>query len=151
MGKLTEHFDLSEFTHSQTATRLGLNNTPNEEQVECLIDLCHYDLEPLRVHFGLPIIISSGFRSQQLNDVTPGSSSTSQHTKGQAADITIPGIQLIDIYEWIAQHVPFDQLIYEYGQWVHVSYNKDGNRSQQLMKRSGRPYEVFNREDAIAI
>jgi zinc D-Ala-D-Ala carboxypeptidase len=152
MNKLTNHFTLSELTHSQTASRLGIDNIPNEEQRESLIDLCIYTLEPIREHFDSPVVISSGFRCKELNDATPGSSSTSQHSEGKAADFTIPGIPLVSIYEWIELHVNFDQLIFEYGEWIHISYNGDKNRKQSLMKRHGvKQYEPFSREVAVNI
>jgi hypothetical protein len=141
--QLTEHFNLSEFTHSQTALRLGIQNLPNEEQKDHLIDLCVFVLEPLRIHFALPVIISSGFRCKELNDQTPGSSSTSQHMLGEAADITIPHIKLTYLMDYMIHHSLYDQLILEYSEWVHISYRREFNRREILAKYSGENYKPY--------
>ena len=79
MTQLSKHFSLKEMTKSGTATRLGLDNTPNEEQIENLKALCENILEPLRDYYeSRPIMVSSGFRSEKLSEAI-GSSSRSQH------------------------------------------------------------------------
>ena len=128
---LSKHFTLEEFTHSQTASRLNIENTPNEIQIQSMVTLCERVLEPVRVHFDKPVIIDSGFRCPQLNSSIPNSSPTSQHMIGEAADIIIPGIVLPDIFNFIKENLDFDQIIYE-GDWVHVSYRAIGNRKQAL-------------------
>ena len=89
--KLTENFSLAELTKSQTATRLGFENKPNQMQVLALTKLCENVLQPVRNKFEMPVFISSGFRSARLSEAI-GSSSKSQHCKGQAADIEIFGV-----------------------------------------------------------
>ena len=86
--KMSTNFTLSEMISSQTATRLGIDNTPNDDQIENLKELCEKVLQPVRNEFG-PVIINSGYRSPKLNAAIGGSSSTSQHCclNGAAADI----------------------------------------------------------------
>lgn len=86
MMYLSKHFTLDEMLKSPTAARLGIDNTPNAEQLENLRDLVEYILEPLRLHYGRAIIVTSGFRCQKLNKAV-GGSATSQHATGQAVDI----------------------------------------------------------------
>jgi zinc D-Ala-D-Ala carboxypeptidase len=83
--ELSKSFTLNELTKSQEATRLGIENIPNEEHIENLKILCEKILQPLRDYYGMPVSISSGYRSVALCEAV-GSSSKSQHTKGQAAD-----------------------------------------------------------------
>ena len=124
---ITMHFTIEEMYASDTATRLGINNKPSTQQMINLVYLCAYVLEPLRVAMGKPIKISSGFRSQALNKAV-GGVYNSQHLKGQAADIDIQGDMAFGrkIFEYIRDHLPFDQLIWEHSKsgtyWVHVSF-----------------------------
>ncbi|MCP4337046.1 MAG: peptidase M15 [Mycoplasma sp.] len=134
--ELTKNFFLSEFLKSQTASRLGIDNTPTPEHVECLIALCENVLQPLRNMYGKSIIITSGYRSEELNKALRGSSKTSQHCKGQAADIDTTNDNA-DLFFMIKRHLPYDQLVWEYGdhknpQWIHVSFKEKGNRRQTL-------------------
>jgi zinc D-Ala-D-Ala carboxypeptidase len=136
--KLSPHFSLDEMIKSQTALRRGLDNSPDGDQLEAMVDLCEYVLEPIRKHWSRPVIVSSAFRAPAVNKAI-GSKSTSQHTKGQAADIEIPGVDNLDLYHWIGQSVEFDQLILEYysgepaSGWVHVSYvSRETNRRERL-------------------
>lgn len=151
--KLSEHFDLVEFTRSESAKRHGVSNDPTPEHLENIKILCEKVLEPVRVKFG-PINISSGYRSKVLNHFI-GGALNSQHSVGQAADIDMDGsssgVTNVDIFNYIKDHVEFDQLIWEFGDnnkpdWVHVSYNKKGNRKQVLrgLKDKGRTvYAVY--------
>ena len=124
---ITMHFTLEEMYASDTAKRLGINNKPSLQQTINLVYLCAYVLEPLRVAMGKPINISSGFRSQALNKAV-GGVYNSQHLKGQAADIDIQGDMAFGkkIFDYIRDHLPFDQLIWEHSKsgtyWVHVSF-----------------------------
>ena len=123
----TMHFTIEEMYASDTAKRLGINNKPNMQQMINLVYLCAYVLEPLRVAMNEPIKIGSGFRCEKLNKAV-GGVYNSQHLKGQAADLCIDG----DIqkgkrwFNYIRQHLPFDQLIWEHNSkgsyWVHVSF-----------------------------
>ena len=135
--KLTPHFSLSELTKSQTALRMGLDNTPNSDQMESLLALCENVLLPVRVHWDKPVVVNSGFRALPVNRAI-GSKDSSQHAKGEAADIEIPGVDNLVLYYWIAEELDFDQLILEFyngepsSGWVHVSYVGDDNRNQTL-------------------
>jgi len=136
--KLSENFSLSEYTKSQTATRKGINNTPGEDHLAAAKALFENVVQKVRDHFG-PTIITSGYRSPALNEAI-GGSATSQHSKGQAADLEVPGVSTAEVCEWIAANTDFDQLILEFytpgdtnSGWVHVSYKADGsNRNQTL-------------------
>ena len=124
---VTMHFTIEEMYASDTAKRLGINNKPSTQTMINLVYLCAYVLEPLRVAMGKPINISSGFRCQELNKKV-GGVYNSQHLKGQAADIDIQGDMAFGkkIFEYIRDHLPFDQLIWEHSKsgtyWVHVSF-----------------------------
>lgn len=128
---LSKHFTLEEFTHSQTAARLGIDNLPNDVQTSHIIDLCERVLEPVREHFSVPVRIDSGFRSEALNNAVPNSSKTSQHSLGEAADIVVPGVELLDVFKFIKDNLEFDQVIFELT-WVHVSFRAGKNRKQAL-------------------
>jgi len=122
---------------SQTALRLGLDNTPDTDEMESLLALCENVLEPVRIHWAKPVVINSGFRALPVNRAI-GSRDSSQHAKGEAADIEIPGIDNLVLYYWIAEELDFDQLILEFyngepsSGWVHVSYVGLENRNQTL-------------------
>lgn len=132
--KLTTHFTLAELTISQEAARSGLRNVPNALQTESLILLCRNVLEPLRVRVRKPIVVSSGFRSVTLNRRI-GGSPRSQHCKGEAADFTIPGMTVSEVIVLIRKmKLPFDQLIDEFGAWVHVSHSRTGKQRGQVLK-----------------
>jgi len=125
--RLSEHFTLSEFTRSQIASRNGIDNTPNEEQLENLKILAK-GMELVRTKLdSLPIIISSGFRCEALNDLL-GSKRTSQHIRGLAADWTCDRYaHVARVFEVIAESsIPFDQLILEYDSWIHISFPPEG-------------------------
>lgn len=141
--KLSENFTLAELTKSSTATRLGIDNTPDPHQLENLVELCHKVLQPLRDAIG-PIRISSGLRVPALNKAI-GGSSTSQHCaiNGAAADIDIDDNK--KVFDYIKNNLQFDQLIWEFGNekqpdWVHVSYHYGHNRGQVLkaIKKDGK-------------
>tara|TARA_R110002096_G_scaffold242182_1_gene434138 strand:- start:132 stop:569 length:438 start_codon:yes stop_codon:yes gene_type:complete len=130
---LSENFTLLELTHSQEATRAGLDNIPTTEHIKSLNLLCANILQPLRDLVNRPIVISSGYRSINLNRLI-GGSILSQHTIGQAADFTIPGLSIEEIIATIkALKLPVDQCINEFDQWVHISYRH--NRGQYLAAR----------------
>ena len=146
--KLSKNFSLAEMTKSQTATRMGLNNSPSEDQTENLRLLCERVLQPVRDHFNQVVSISSGFRDPILSQKI-GSSINSQHCKGEAADFEIFGVANNELADWIKENLMFDQLILEYfepGQpnsgWIHVSYTKEinANRKEYLMatKKDGK-------------
>ena len=134
--KLSLNFSLKELTASQTAERKGIDNTPTEEHIENLKLLCENILQPTRHEWGI-ISVSSGYRSPELC-VAIGSSERSQHAKGQAADFECHRVDNKMLFEWITNELDYDQAILEFyngtpdSGWIHVSYNKDGNRKQKL-------------------
>jgi zinc D-Ala-D-Ala carboxypeptidase len=139
--KLSKNFSLSELTKSQTAERMGLDNNPSEDETENLRLLCERVLQPVRDHFDDVVTISSGYRNAILS-AKIGSSSKSQHCKGQAADFEIFAVDNNKVSDWIKENLMFDQLILEYYKpgnpnsgWIHVSYNPDVNmnRKEYLM------------------
>lgn len=142
-----KYFSLAEMCRSDKARQYGINNTPNQEQVDNLILLINNVLDPLREAYGKPINVSSGFRSVALN-AKVGGVSNSQHLYGQAADIVVyvknaNGENVVSKEEnkklfILAQELrlPFDQLIDEYNfQWVHISFSKSRCRRQIIYKR----------------
>jgi len=137
--KLSNNFYLKEFVKSYTADRLQIDNTPTLDVIENLERLCLNVLQPIRDHFGVSVKVNSGFRCKDLNKKVRGKI-TSQHIKGEAADIEIEGISNASLYDWIKNNLDFDQLILEYynrdipdSGWVHVSYKKGKNRKQALL------------------
>ncbi len=133
---LTEHFTLTEFVRSETADRNHIDNTPPVEVVSNLRALCRNVLEPARVAFGAPIYVTSGYRCPALNQAV-GGKPTSQHQRGEAADLQVRGIKnLKRLYKIILDHGVFDQLLYETNKagakWIHVSYTSYGNRRQAI-------------------
>ena len=136
--KLSTHLDLSEVIRSDSAKRNGISNMPTKEHIANFMLLAEKIFEPIREHFCVPIRISSGYRSKELN-AKIGGSATSQHCKGQAVDIDMDGTSLTNkqIFDYIKDNLPFDQLIWEFGNednpdWVHVSYVPNGRK--QILK-----------------
>lgn len=136
---LSDNFTLSEMIVSQTAARKGIPNDPPEDAVRALKLLCEKVLQPVRDHYGKPVVVTSGYRSPRLNTAIGGSAS-SQHCKGEAADFTIPGESNLEVCRWLEANLNYDQLIYEFGEggWIHVSYSAHRMRNQELSaKRVG--------------
>jgi len=136
MKKISEHISYSEAVRSYTGKKLGLDNTPNEEQLANMKLLAEKIFEPVRKHFNVPIYIWSMFRSKTVNEAI-GGSRTSQHLKGQAVDIDgqiYGGVTNSEIFDYIVNNLIFDQIIAEFPDnsgepnWVHVSYRKNNNR-----------------------
>ena len=144
--KLSKNFTLEEFTKSQTATRMGIDNTPQGEHLEAAKLLFENVVQPVRDTFG-PTIINSGYRGPELNAAV-GGSAKSQHCNGEAVDIEVPGTANPDLAEWIEENLDYDQLILEFYKsgvpdsgWVHVSYKSpETNRKQSLtaVKQDGK-------------
>lgn len=134
--QLSKNFWLAEFTQSQVATRLGISNNPNPHEIAALRQLAENVLQPIRDHFGKPVVINSGFRSPQVNHRIGGAAS-SQHTRGEAADIEIPGVSNLELAKWIRDNLEVDQLILEgynplvgpSSGWVHVSWRANPRQS----------------------
>ena len=131
---LSPNFSLEEMCKSSTALRKNINNSPDDLQVQCMTALCENILQPIRDEFG-PFIVSSGYRSVALCEAI-NSKATSQHAKGQAAAFEVPGVDNYELALWIADNLPYDQLILEYysggnSGWIHCSYVPNG-RKQKL-------------------
>lgn len=144
--QLTENFSLNEMIKSETALRHGLDNTPPDDVVENLRNLCIYVLQPLRTAYGRGIKVNSGYRAPDVNAAV-GGSRTSDHCRGMAADIEIPGVANADLANYIAQYFNFTQLILEFytpgipdSGWVHVSYDPNNLKRQCLtaMRENGK-------------
>jgi hypothetical protein len=128
---LTPHFTLKEMALSGYAIRHGIENIPNNSQIFNLKKLCENILEPLRTMIGKPINVTSGFRSPSVNSGI-GGSLTSQHMKGEAADFTVEGLTVQQLFDLIrTSALPYDQLIQEFDSWVQVSFGPH-NRRQAL-------------------
>ncbi len=143
MSQISTHLSLKEVTNSNTAKRLGIDNSPTPEHLENLKLLAEKIFEPIRNHFDKPIKVSSGYRSKALNDVTPRSSSKSQHCTGEALDLDQDGmttdVSNKEVFDYIKDNLEFDQLIWEYGtdsnpDWVHVSYESTGRQRNQVLR-----------------
>ena len=124
------NFSISELCHSAKAKQQGIKNIPSISQVDNMLNLIFYCLQPIRDMLQKPMIISSGFRCPELNKLV-GGVSNSQHLEGKAADFTVAGesVQGI-IFKIQTSNIEYDQLINEYDKWVHISFNKGHNRKQ---------------------
>lgn len=139
--QLSENLSVAEFSASNTAKRRGIDNTPKDVHLEAAKELAKHIFQPIRDHFGCPIWLSSGYRSAALNKAI-GGSKTSQHCKGEAMDIDMDGKggpTNAEIFYYIKDNLPFDQLIWEFGSsnapdWVHVSYSASGKQRGQILK-----------------
>ena len=134
--RLTEHYKLEEFERSETAKRMGIDNTVPNRLLPNIQALCENVLEPLRRQFDEPVYISSGYRCPALNKAVNGAAS-SQHMKGEATDIySRQGAKrLREWYLWMVDNLHFDQLIWEVranSKWIHVSYKRTGVNRQQV-------------------
>ena len=144
--QLTENFSLAELVKSETALRNGLDNTPGDAEIENLRVLCENILQPLRTAYGRGIKVNSGFRHPNVNAAV-GGSRTSDHCRGQAADIEIPGVANYDLAKYISENFWYTQVILEFytpgvpdSGWVHVSYNPADLKCQTLtaMRENGK-------------
>ncbi len=135
---LSPNFSLHELTKSETALRLDLDNTPDEQATENLRLLCEKVLQPVRDHYGKGVKVNSAYRSPESNAAV-GGSKTSDHCKGMAADIEIPGVANADLAQFIMDNLEYTQLILEFytpgipdSGWVHVSYDPNNLKKQEL-------------------
>jgi zinc D-Ala-D-Ala carboxypeptidase len=138
--KLTEHVTYNEATQSFTAKRLGINNIPTEDQMFNMITVATEIFEPLRKWVGGPIKINSFFRSGELNKAI-GGSATSQHCQGYAMDLDdVYGYKTnAEMFDYITSHLPFDQIIWEFGDntnpdWIHVSFVSHEKNRRNVLK-----------------
>jgi hypothetical protein len=151
--QLSKNLSLAEVMRSETAKRKGVSNMPTPEHIENFKLLAEKVFQPIREHFGVPIHISSGYRSYALNKAVGGSAS-SQHCSGEAIDIDMDGTSITNkqIFDFIKENLNFDQMIWEFGtdanpDWVHVSYESTGKQRKQILKASktasGTKYTPF--------
>jgi len=131
--RLSKHFTLEELTHSETATRLDIDNTPNESVIDNLKFLAE-KLEDVRVLLHSPMLVSSGYRSLPLNNHL-GSKGTSAHTVGLAVDFISPsfGTPKEIVQAIVDSDIEYDQVILEFDRWVHLAFSKDKPRKQALI------------------
>lgn len=141
---LSAHFTLEEFCKSPWALRHGIDNKPNAAEIKAMQALCKFVFEPVRMHFGLPVVLNSGFRNDAVNTGI-GGVDDSQHRLGEAGDIEVPGRSNAEVATWIWKNLNYDQLILEYyvpgkpgSGWVHVSYRVGRLRNQELTKVPGK-------------
>ena len=146
MTQLTRNFSLHELTKSETALRLDMDNTPGPTEIANLTELAGKVLQPVRDHFAKGVKINSGFRHPDVN-AKVGGSKTSDHCKGQAADMEIPGVANADLAQWVKDNLEFTQLILEFytpgipdSGWVHVSYDPNNLKKQVMTatKKDGK-------------
>ena len=150
--QLSSHFTLDEMTQSDYALRHGIDNTPSQDEVNALGALCRITLEPIRTRVDAPVIITSGYRSPEVNKGI-GGATTSQHMKGEAADFHVLGMSNLVTLKLIVHSpnpIPFDQAIYEFGEdgWVHVSHSFAGQQRREVLRAYRGPdgktvYEPF--------
>jgi hypothetical protein len=143
---LTKNFTLSEMTKSETALRHDMDNSPDQTAISNLQALAVNVLQPVRDHYGKGVKVNSGFRHPDVN-AKVGGSKTSDHCKGMAADIEIPGVPNAELAEWVRSNLPFTQVILEFytrgvpdSGWVHVSYDPANLKKQALtaVKQDGK-------------
>lgn len=146
--KLSKNFSLQELTDSPTAIKLGIDNNPIPEQLQCLQDLVDCVLQPVRDKFG-PVTITSGLRVPELNKAV-GGSTTSDHCKGQAADFEVAGVDNKVVAMWIAETLSYDQLILEFyddgvtnSGWIHCSYDAKGNAKKKMTAQKDGKRTVY--------
>ena len=146
MTQLSTNFSLSELTKSETALRHNMDNTPGQAEVANLTVLAQHVLQPVRDHYKMGVKVNSGYRAPEVN-ASVGGSKTSDHCKGQAADIEIPGVANAELANWIKDNLKFTQIILEFytpgipdSGWVHVSYNPADLKCQCLtaVKENGK-------------
>jgi hypothetical protein len=147
--QISKHLSLAEVSRSETAKRKGINNTPSGEHLENFKKLAENIFEPIREHFGVPIHISSGYRSKELNAAI-GGSATSDHCVGSAIDIDQENSSITNnqVFNFIKDNLKFKQLIAEFpvnGQlsWVHVAYNENNLKNQILVAKKVNGKTVY--------
>lgn len=144
--QLSKNFSLREMIKSEAADRFNLDNTPPPEAIANLKVLCENVLQKIRDHYKTTVRVNSGYRSLDVN-VKVGGSKTSDHCRGQAADIEINGVANYDLAKWIVDNISFKQVILEFytpgipdSGWVHVSFDVKDNKKQVLtaMNENGK-------------
>lgn len=147
--QITNNFSLEELTKSETALRQNIDNTPTDDIIANLRILAEKVLQPVRDHFGRGVKVNSGFRCLALNAAVGGiqGAKPSDHTRGMAADIEIPGLSNAELAQWIEANLEYTQVILEFytpgipdSGWVHVSYDPANLKKQSLtaVKQEGK-------------
>ncbi len=138
MTQLTKNFSLAEMVKSEAALRHGMENNPGPDELNNLLQLCANVLQPIRDHYQKGVKVNSGYRSPDVN-AKVGGSRTSDHTRGMAADIEIPGVPNAELATYIRDNLAYTQLILEFytpgvpdSGWVHVSYDEQNLKKQVL-------------------
>jgi len=139
--RLSKNLTLREAIKSNTATRLGIDNTPEDWEIHNLRAVAENVFQPVRDHFGVPIAVSSGYRSKKLNKAI-GGSKYSQHMIGEALDLDADvygKVTNAEIFNYIKKNLEWDQMIWEFGDdeepnWVHVSYKESGRNRKQIKR-----------------
>ena len=147
MSNISKHITLKEATYSSTGEAKKIDNSPTAEHLVSMKLLAEKVFEPIREWYGKPIKINSFYRSKALNLAIPGSSLTSQHSKGEAMDIDTAADNK-KLFNYIRENLDWDQLIWEFGtvenpDWVHVSYKATGNRKQILKAKKVNGKSVY--------
>jgi len=149
--KLSKNLTLKEAIKSNTATRKGIDNTPDQWAINNLKAVAENIFQPIRDHFGVPIGVSSGFRGKDLNKAI-GGSKYSQHMIGEALDLDADmygKVTNAEIFNYVKNNLEWDQMIWEFGDeeepnWVHISYKDDGPNRKQIKRarrdEKGRTY-----------
>lgn len=139
------NFKLSELIHSDTACKFNINNYPDINSLDNLLDLIVFCLQPIRDKIKKPMIITSGYRNSQVNKLV-GGSDTSHHKKGMAADFIIHGMTNTDIVKFIKNSgIKYTQLIEEHSKsasWVHISYDKKNLKCETLLYKNGKYVKI---------
>jgi hypothetical protein len=142
-----KYFSINELSASTEARKMGIDNTPTTEARANLTALVEAVLDPLRERYGYPVMVSSGYRCPRLNKAV-GGSATSQHVKGEAADIYVGKARdKAMLFSLIYYLLPYDQLIWERGNdeapaWIHVSYREGRNR-RECLRYDGKKYYPY--------
>lgn len=152
-NQISKYLTYAEAIKSPNAARLGIANEPNEHELANMRNVATKIFDVVREHIGGPLAATSFFRSKELNDATPGSSKTSQHMTGEAIDIDADVYGVSDnrnIFDYIREHLVFDQLILEYPDavgkpsWIHVSLSSVGHNRKEVLVKLKAKYIPFS-------
>ena len=131
---LTTHFTIEEMIFSQVAVRYGIDNRATGRQKENLKALCENTLEPIRALVDAPVHVTSGLRQPAVNTLV-GGSQNSQHIRGEAADIQVTKYTTEELFALIIRSgIPFDQIIQEFGSWVHITWKRNGTNRRSILR-----------------
>lgn len=142
--QVTKNFTYGELLESETAREEGIENAPNDQQLRRLFKITKTVMQPIRDHLDAPVRVTSGFRTQELNEAI-GGARESQHVKGEAIDFVADGYTVNEVFEEVVTgDFYFDQIIWEFGNWVHISYTtRRANRSEILTAKKNEVGETY--------